>query len=316
VETRQDPSIARCVEKRQREALVAAGLLERVVADEPDALEGTSLCTFEDGHPRRQFVQLARDRKDLVEVRIEDSLEAVTLRATSQTEQAPVDPARLSRQQDDCQQEDEDEDAEHDDEGVERGLRERVDVDPRVLLWGRPSLAGASDRDRTGGGAILCRRQPEPPQHGGVARMPTAIHPMEAFQETMAKRARGTTSRPGQRPPLQRQAARPATRPLTTSAPIPRPETLTDAEEARAAQLEAAIVAEERQAEAAKNRSRAARTVDAAPVRATSSLSVSTAEEYAYVARDVKRVAIVGGSLVIILLAIWVIAHVTGLISI
>jgi hypothetical protein len=139
---------------------------------------------------------------------------------------------------------------------------------------------------------------------------------MEALQETMAKRARGTTSRPGQRPPLQRQAVRPATRPVTTSAPIPRPDTLTDAEEARAAQLEAAIVAEERLAEAAKSRSRVARTVDAAPVRATSSLSVSTAEEYAYVARDVKRVAIVGGSLVIVLLAIWVIAHVTGLITV
>lgn len=138
---------------------------------------------------------------------------------------------------------------------------------------------------------------------------------MEAFQETMAKRARGSTSRPGQRPPLQRQAVRPATRPVTTTAPVPRSDALTDAEEARAAQLEAAIVAEERQAEAAKRRTRVSRSVENAPVRSTSSLSVSAAEEYAYVARDVKRIAIVGGSLVGVLVAIWVIAHVTGLAS-
>jgi len=138
---------------------------------------------------------------------------------------------------------------------------------------------------------------------------------MEAFHETMAKRARGSISRPGQRPPLQRQAARPATRPVTTTAPIPRSDALTDAEEARAAQLEAAIVAEERQAEATKRRTRAARSVDTAAVRSTSSLSVATVEEYAYVARDVRRIAIVGGSLVMVLLAIWAIVHVTGFAS-
>ncbi|MEO8570272.1 MAG: hypothetical protein ABI553_01105 [Chloroflexota bacterium] len=129
----------------------------------------------------------------------------------------------------------------------------------------------------------------------------------------MAKRARGSTSRPGQRPPLQRQAARPAIRPTSTAAPAPRPEPLTDAEEARAAQLEAAIVAEERQAEAAKRRTRAARTIETEAVRPTSSLAIAASDEYAYVARDVKRIALVGGSLTIILLAIWLIAHLTGI---
>jgi hypothetical protein len=128
----------------------------------------------------------------------------------------------------------------------------------------------------------------------------------------MAKRARGSTSRPGQRPPLQRQAVRPATRPLAATAPIPRSDALTDAEEARAGQLEAAIVAEEREAEAAKRRTRAARAVEPAPIRSASSLAVSTSEEYAYVARDVRRIAIVGGSLATILLAIWIISHVVG----
>jgi hypothetical protein len=131
----------------------------------------------------------------------------------------------------------------------------------------------------------------------------------------MAKRARGSTSRPGQRPPLQRQAVRPVSRPTTTTAPLVRPDSLTDAEEARAAQLEAAIVAEERQAEEAKRRARPARTTDAVPMRSTSSLAVSGADDYAYVARDVRRIVFVGGSLVVLLLAIWAFAHFSGFIS-
>jgi hypothetical protein len=130
----------------------------------------------------------------------------------------------------------------------------------------------------------------------------------------MAKRSRGSTSRPGQRPPLQRQAARPASRPTAASAAItaPRPETLTDAEEARAAELEASILAEERAAEAAKRRSAPTRSVDAPPARAGSSIAVAAAEEYAYVARDVRRLAIVGGGLILVLLGIWALVQLTG----
>jgi hypothetical protein len=128
----------------------------------------------------------------------------------------------------------------------------------------------------------------------------------------MAKRSRGHTSRPGQRPPLQRPAARPTTppAPATVTAPV-RPDSLTDEEGARAAQLEAAIVAEEREAESASKKARTPRAVEPA-VRA-SSLEVSAAEEYAYVARDVRRIAIVGGSLVAILFALWLIVTVTGI---
>jgi hypothetical protein len=128
----------------------------------------------------------------------------------------------------------------------------------------------------------------------------------------MAKRVRGSTSRPGQRPPLQRQAPRPATRPVAITEPAVRPDALTDEEEARAAQLEAAIVAEEQQAESAARRSRVVRTAEPTAVR-PGSLEVSAAEEYAYVARDVRRIAIVGGSLILILLALWAIAHFAGL---
>ena len=123
----------------------------------------------------------------------------------------------------------------------------------------------------------------------------------------MAKRSRGHVSRPGQRAPLQRQAARPATPPTATV--VARPAGLTHEEEARAAQLEAAIVAEERMAEAATQKARAPR---AEPVR-SSTLEVSAAEEYAYVARDIRRIAIVGGGLIAFLLILWLISHFVGI---
>ena len=130
----------------------------------------------------------------------------------------------------------------------------------------------------------------------------------------MAKRSRGSTSRPGQRPPLQRQAARPATQPATAAAPVaaPRPDTLTEADEARAAELEASILAEEKAAETARKRSTPSRSTEAAPVRSGSSLEVAAAQEYAYVARDVRRIAIVGGGMILILLGIWLVVHLTG----
>lgn len=129
----------------------------------------------------------------------------------------------------------------------------------------------------------------------------------------MAKRARGTTTRPGQRRPLQRPAsrssqaaARPAS-PASPAAPV-RPPSLTRDEEARAAELEAAIVAEERQAEETR-RSRQQRASVEPVVRAGSPLAVAARDEYAYVARDVRKVAIVGGSLVAFLIALWVVTQ-------
>lgn len=127
----------------------------------------------------------------------------------------------------------------------------------------------------------------------------------------MAKRARGTTTRPGQRRPMQRPPARPAG-PATQIAP--RPATLTEAEEARAAELEAAIVAEEQAAAESARRARPQRGAVEAPSRSFSSLAVAASNEYAYVARDVRRIVTVGGTLVGVLAALWVItqvAHIT-----
>jgi hypothetical protein len=130
----------------------------------------------------------------------------------------------------------------------------------------------------------------------------------------MAKRVRGTTSRPGQRRPLQRTTPRPAKPSAPVSEVVARPsDELTDAEEARAAELEAAIVAEERQAEESRRITRSTRAAEsAASNRAQSSLATSAAEEYAYVARDVRRIAIVGGSLVALLIVLWIASHALG----
>jgi uncharacterized membrane protein len=125
----------------------------------------------------------------------------------------------------------------------------------------------------------------------------------------MAKRTRGSR-RPGQRPRTQRSG-----HPAPTQATAPtRPSTsLTAQEEARAAEIEATIVAEERAAEQAQRRGRdRARGADAVGgrVRDASPLSVRASEEYAYVRRDVLRIVRIGGALLLILAVLFVLIDV------
>lgn len=124
----------------------------------------------------------------------------------------------------------------------------------------------------------------------------------------MAKRSR-LTARPGQRRPLQR-TARPdadATR---------APGKVTALEEARAAELEAAILAEEKAAETTRrNRERGRRmggpaTEAVGGVNYTSvPLGVRAAEEYGYVKRDIRRISIVGGFLLGILVVLQILVN-------
>ncbi|MEO5885419.1 MAG: hypothetical protein ABIQ58_07900 [Candidatus Limnocylindrales bacterium] len=127
----------------------------------------------------------------------------------------------------------------------------------------------------------------------------------------MAKRARGSTTRPGQRAPLQRTSA---IRPGAVAGPISRPATLTDEEAARAAELEAQILAQERQAEEStkRNRDRARRPAPEPAARA-GSLSVQATQEYAYVARDIRRIATLGGALIAVLIGLWAVIQATGI---
>jgi hypothetical protein len=88
---------------------------------------------------------------------------------------------------------------------------------------------------------------------------------------------------------------------------------VTRQEEARAAELEAAILAEEKAAEASRSgRDRARRpTVDAVGGVSYSSvpLSVRAADEYGYVKRDIRRIAIVGGFLLAVLAVLEVLVN-------
>lgn len=120
----------------------------------------------------------------------------------------------------------------------------------------------------------------------------------------MAKRSR-VGGRPGQRRPLQRTAGRPAgARPARPAGSVTREEEL------RAAELEAAILAEEKVAEDARRaRERGKRPAEGA-IYSSMPLATRAAEEYAYVRRDVRRIAVVGGSLLGILAILHVLVNV------
>jgi hypothetical protein len=127
----------------------------------------------------------------------------------------------------------------------------------------------------------------------------------------MAKRSRGST-RPGQRRPLQRPSRSAAATP-----PRVRPASLTPEEEARAAELEAQLLKDERAAETAQRQARerdrrAAEREPVARVAAGSSLAARAADEYAYVARDARRIIVIAGGLLAIMIGLWIAMQVTG----
>ena len=114
----------------------------------------------------------------------------------------------------------------------------------------------------------------------------------------MAKRSR-LAARPGQRRPLQRPTPRPSDATERLRAGVTREEEL------RAAELEAQILAEEKAAEDARKSRERARKVGTDAVGGVSytsvPLSVRASEEYAYVRRDIRRIAVVGGGLILVL---------------
>ena len=106
---------------------------------------------------------------------------------------------------------------------------------------------------------------------------------------------------------MQRSAARPTAAP---SRP-PRPEgSVTHEELARAAELEAAILAEEKSAEQTRRgRDRDRRPVEGA-IYSSVPLATRAAQEYGYVQRDVRRIIVVGGSLLGVLAILYVLVNV------
>ncbi len=118
----------------------------------------------------------------------------------------------------------------------------------------------------------------------------------------MAKRVRGSV-RPGQRRPIDR---RPAGAAASGSAATvePRPSGLTSSEEARAAELEQALLAQERQAESARVRARERATRETYS-GGTGTLAVRAEQEYAYVARDVRQIGQMAVLMLAILFGLW-----------
>ena len=135
---------------------------------------------------------------------------------------------------------------------------------------------------------------------------------------SMAKRQRGST-RPGQRPPTKSTSGRPSA--ALSPAPVPpRPAgTLTEDELAHAAAIESRIVDEERQASASLERIRDRRRSASADVpargrgRAVSTLAIVAADEYTYVQRDLRRIAIVFIGIFAILFVAFILATVSGI---
>lgn len=120
----------------------------------------------------------------------------------------------------------------------------------------------------------------------------------------MTKRARGTV-RPGQRRPIQRRPAGSSepVAPVAGTPLAPRPGGLTAAEEARAAELETRLLAEEKAADAARRTARAPR-VEREPV-VVGGLAVAAQREYAYVARDVRDIVRIAALLFAVLFVLW-----------
>jgi hypothetical protein len=127
----------------------------------------------------------------------------------------------------------------------------------------------------------------------------------------MAKRVRGSSTRPGQRSRLQRGST---PRARVSSEPPPPPTSLTPAEEARAAELEAQIVAAERASEVKVDRSRerSRRPIETEGRIRTGSIALRASQEYAYVSRDIRRIVVIGGSLIAFLIGLWAVIQATG----
>ena len=115
MEAADDESVALGVGQREREALVATGVLEWVEPDEGDLLDRSPRRGLEDGGPRRQLVELPRDDADAIEVRLENGIEAATFFAARQGIEPTAQAACLAGQVDDEDEQQEAGDREADD---------------------------------------------------------------------------------------------------------------------------------------------------------------------------------------------------------
>jgi hypothetical protein len=117
------------VEQRDREALVAARVFERVEPDDPDPLECLPKLGFLDGRPCRQPLDIASEPVDLFKVRAEDRLEAPAVVATGHRFDPPRQPPLSKDEHEHGEHEDDDEPRERKNGRAERLVEGSLDVD-------------------------------------------------------------------------------------------------------------------------------------------------------------------------------------------
>jgi hypothetical protein len=116
VQAADDEAVAVAVGEGEGETLVAAGLLERIEPYETNPLDGPARLCFKDRGARRQLVELAGDGQDLVEVGVEDRLEAAALCAPGDSIETAPETRLAPRLDGDVHEEDQNEDDEADDD--------------------------------------------------------------------------------------------------------------------------------------------------------------------------------------------------------
>jgi hypothetical protein len=230
-------------------------------------------------------------------VGLEHRLETATLAVAGEALQAAPQPrqsAGLDCGDDEQQQ---DGDAERDDDPAEIRRDGCVEID----RTGPPT----GETRRRDGASILADGPARAITRGRLGAILPAFPTdhQRRRHELMAKRSR-IAGRPGQRRPLQRSATRPA-------APGGRPPgSVTPEEEARAAELEAAILAEERAAEQSRRGPDRKGRPTEGTIYSSVPLATRAAEEYGYVRRDVRRIALVGGTMLALLLILDVLVNI------
>jgi hypothetical protein len=169
-----------------------------------------------------------------------------------------------------------------------------------------------------------------PPIGGGIPGAPEADailpRPWPNELDFAIERRRGKPPNARPDPPARApEPTRPAAQPIDLDAaidsvddmPLRSSSSLTEAEIARAAQLEAEANAKERAAiaESLRRRARGQERDDVDRADINAPLSVRMAHEYAYVARDVRRILLTGGLMVAILAALAILINVLGVIK-
>jgi hypothetical protein len=306
MEARDHEAIAVAVKEREGEALIAAGVLERIEPDKPGSRERAEEIALDRRRSRRDPLDVLDDLADPVEVRREHIFERRFVAAAREALEPPTERSNSSDQADDSRREREhDDDEAADDEGQIR-RDERVDIDPSVLRGGSiESTARRSPvvhrKGRCYAPAAMAKRTRYPKRTKvGPARRPTRTEAEAASTNILgAGRLVGPTPDPADEMPIRSSAS------------------LTEAEFERAERLEAELIEKERASIAASLRRTSRPDERAADGDAdhNAPLSVRAAHEYAYVARDVKRIALTASLMIAILAGLYILTNVLGVIT-